>query len=80
MLKEEFPCYKCLKRPVCQNKEKIECSDLFFIVLNSADFDRDNRVVNEAIKAGLKRILFNVEHIIPEHDWKDRLKNEKDSM
>jgi len=80
MLKEKFPCLNCLKRPVCQNKTRIECSDLFFIILNTADFDRDNRVINEEIKAGLKELLFNVEHILPESGWRERLKREKNPM
>jgi hypothetical protein len=80
MLKEDFPCFKCLKRPVCQNEERIECSDLFFIILNTADFDRSNKVMNGIIKNVLKQILFNVTHIVPEKDWKERLPYENDTM
>lgn len=74
MEKEKFPCIKCLKRPTCQHKTRIECSDLFFIVLNTADFDRTNRIINRELLKSLKTILFNVEHILPEaDDWKDRI-------
>jgi len=69
MKKEQLPCYKCLKRPVCKNKTRIECTDLFFIILNNADFDRGNRIINSFIKDGIKVILPNVEHILPELGW-----------
>ncbi len=73
MQREEIPCHGCLKLPVCKNKEKIECSDLFFIVLDSANFDRDNRIINKEIKKYIKEVLHELTHIIPEKDWKERL-------
>lgn len=73
MQKEMIPCYGCLKLPVCKNKEKIECSDLFFIVLDNADFDRGNKIINQEIKDFIKKLLLEVNHILPDHDWKERL-------
>lgn len=74
MQKEQVPCYGCLKLPVCKHKEKIECTDLFFIILDHADFDEADRIKNKEIKSVLKQMLIKVEHIKPGHDWKVRLK------
>ena len=71
----KFPCRQCLKRPICKNLERIKCSDLFFIILDNADFDRGNKIVNEDIKSELKKILHVVTHILPGPDWKERLHN-----
>lgn len=73
MRKQEFPCYRCLKLPVCRNMTRVECSDLFFIIMDTADFDRGNKIVNADIKRSLKNLLLKVEHIIPENDWKERI-------
>ena len=58
---------------------RIECSDLFFIILNHADFNKDKKIVNADIKAQLKKILYVVEHIVPGKDWKERI-NYGDTM
>ena len=71
----KFPCRQCLKRPVCQSQTMVQCSDLFFLILDNADFDRGNKIANEDIKAELKQILYVVTHIIPGPDWKERLNN-----
>ncbi len=75
----KFPCRQCLKRPVCQNQTRIECSDLFFIILDTADFDRGDKIVNAGIKTELKKLLYVVEHILPGKDWKERV-NHGDTM
>ena len=66
----KFPCRQCLKRAICQSQKRIECTDLFFIIIENADFDRGNKIVNKNIKIELKQILHVVEHILPGKDWK----------
>lgn len=75
----KFPCRQCLKRAICQSQTRIECSDLFFIILDTADFDKGNKIVNENIKSELKKILHVVTHILPGKDWKERI-NHGDTM
>jgi hypothetical protein len=41
--------------------------------LDSAKFDRDNRVLDGEIRVYIKEVLNIVTHIIPGKDWKDRL-------
>ena len=79
MQKEQFPCYRCLKLPICRHLLRVECSDLFFIILDNADFDKGDKIINADIKICLKTLLINVEHILPGFDWKERL-NHGDTM
>jgi hypothetical protein len=76
MQKEQFPCYRCLKLPICRHLLIVECSDLFFIILDNADFDSEDKIINEDIKICLKTLLINVERILPGFDWKERLNYE----
>ena len=74
MQKDEIPCKGCLKLPVCKHKVQIECSDLFFIILDHADFDEADRIKNKVIRGYVKDVLQEVEHILPGRDWRERYK------
>lgn len=72
MQSKELPCKQCLKRPACMYKTKVECSDLFFDVMDEADFDEEDHVVNSRIKRKLKAIFPNCVRIVPGEDWLER--------
>ena len=62
----EIPCKGCLKFPVCRSKERIECTDLFNIIIELSEFERGNHIVSKDVKQVLKVQLPNVTHILPE--------------
>lgn len=75
MKKEKFPCHKCIIRPICQNITAIECSELFFMIMDNSDFEDAYKIRNEDLKRTLKQLMPAVISIRPGKDWLNEEKN-----
>ena len=76
MQKQDLPCNGCLKLPVCRHKKRVQCSDLFFMILDNCDFNEVDRITTKYIKEQIKELLLQVDNIVPGNDWKERLTND----
>lgn len=70
-MEEEYPCKKCILRPVCNSKTQIECTNLFEFVVSNSDFESPNynRIISREVRSLLKKYNPNVKNIKPEKNY-----------
>jgi hypothetical protein len=76
MKNKEFPCYQCLKFPVCKNKTHIICSSLFFLIITDPSIQYDgspNQLKDCEVKSVILKMFPNVKNIKPEKGYYDEV-------